>query len=365
MLNPVKKGPDSFYMRKALSLALKAKDPRPNPYVGAVVVKNNKIIATGFHKKTGAAHAEIVALNKAAGRVQGATLYITLEPCSHFGRTPPCTDKIIESGVKEVIVGMRDPNPLNNGKGINLLRRAGIKVKTGIRQTECRKMNKVFMKYTRQKMPYICVKAGQSLDGKIATRNFNSQWITGKPARDFSHKLRSNFDAIMVGVNTILKDNPRLSGTSKNIKIIADTKLKIPINSNIFIDGKIIIVTAKKITDNKAVKLIKKGAQVITVERKSGKVHLRQMMRELAALEISKILVEGGGELIGSLFDEKLVDYAMFFTAPKIIGGKNAVSSVSGKGVGGIDEVIKLNNIETKKIGEDLLIEGDVKFLPA
>lgn len=349
-------------MQQALLLSAKAKDPRPNPYVGAVLVKNNKIIATGFHKKVGAPHAEVLALNKAGSEARGASLYVTLEPCRHFGRTPPCVDKIIKSGVAEVIVGMIDPNPVNNGASIKILRKAGIKVRAGILENEAKKINKVFIKYITKKIPYICVKVGQSLDGKIATRSFDSKWVTSGAARNFAHKLRRDFDAIMVGVNTAIRDNPRLSGTSKNIKIVADTNLKTPLDSKIFDDGKIIIVTTKKITDNKVAKLIKKGAQIINVGVKNRQVNLRQMMRELAALEISKILVEGGGELIGSLFDEKLVDEAKFFIAPKIIGGRCAVSSVAGKGFGRIDKAAKLKDIKVTKIGEDLLIEGDITY---
>lgn len=356
----LKKNSYEYFMRRAIHLALKSKNPRPNPYVGALVVKNNKVISSGFHKKAGSPHAEVIALDKAGARAQGASLYVTLEPCCHFGRTPPCTDKIIESGIKEVIVGMTDPNPVNNGKGIKLLRAAGIKVKAGILEKEARKINPVFIKYISQKMPYICVKAGQSLDGKIATRNFDSRWVTGRAARDFSRKLRGEFDAIMMGVNTVIKDDPRLSGTAKNIKIIVDTRLKTPLKARIFDEGKVIIVTNKKITDSKAERLIKKGAQIINIGIKDGRVNLRQMMRKLAGIEISKIFVEGGGELIGSLFDEKLVDEVKFFISPKIIGGRNAVSSVAGKGVARLNSAIRLRDIKIRMIGEDLLVEGYV-----
>ena len=347
-------------MRKALVLAAKAKDPRPNPYVGAIVVKNNKIIGAGFHKKAGEAHAEVIALDKAGSDAFGATLYVTLEPCRHFGRTPPCTDKIIESGVREVIIGMTDPNPLNKGAGIKLLRNANIKVKVGVLERDARKINSAFIKYISQKMPYICVKVGSSLDGKIATRNFDSQWITGPAARNFAHKLRGKFDAVMVGVNTLIRDNPKLSGTSKNIKIIVDTHLKTLLKSRIFSAGKIIIVTAKKIIDNKAARLIKKGAQIVSISAKGGRVNLRVMMKKLAALEISKILVEGGGELVGSLFDEKLVDEVKFFIAPKIIGGRCAISSVMGEGVSRIDKAIKLRDVRIRRLGKDFLVEGEV-----
>lgn len=353
---------DEYYIRKAFFLSVRAKDPRPNPYVGAVIVKNNKIIASGFHQKAGTPHAEVIALDKAAKYARGATLYVTLEPCCHFGRTPPCVDKIINSGVKEVVVGMRDPNPLNKGRGIKLLRKAGIKVRVSILGQEAQKVNAVFIKYISRKLPYVCVKAGQSLDGKIATRNFSSRWITSSASRQFAHKLRGRFDAIMVGVNTLMADNPKLSGASKNIKVIVDTRLRTPLNSRVFGDGEIIIVTARKLTDNKAQSLIKKGARIITAGKRGGRVNLPQALRKLAELEISKILVEGGGELIGSLFDEKLVDEVKFFIAPKIIGGCGAVSSVAGKGVTDISKAVKLRDVKIRRIGEDFLVEGSVIY---
>lgn len=349
---------NEHYMRRALLLSSKAKDPRPNPYVGAVIVKNNKIIASGFHQKAGTPHAEVIALDKAGKEARGAALYVTLEPCCHFGRTPPCVDRIINSGVKKVVAAMIDPNPFNKGRGVKLLREAGVKIETGVLENEAKKINTVFIKYISRKMPYVCVKAGQSLDGKIAARDFSSRWITSNASRQFAHKLRAAFDAIMVGVNTIIRDNPRLSGTSKKIKIIADTRLRTPPKARIFNDGRVFIVTAMKITDNKAKRLIKSGARIINVGVKDKRLNLRQAMRKLAALETSKILVEGGGELSGALFDEKLVDEVKFFIAPKIIGGCGAVSSVAGKGVMDISKAVKLKDIKIKKIGEDFLIEG-------
>lgn len=352
----------NYYMRKALNLALKAKDARPNPYVGALLVKNKKIIASGFHRKAGLLHAEIYCLDKIKDKAKGATLYVTLEPCSHFGRTPPCVDRIVRSGIKKVVVGIPDPNPLNAGCGIKFLRKEGIKVEVGFLENALKTINAVFIKYITKKIPYVCVKVAQSLDGKIATKNFDSKWITGSLSRAFAHKFRADFDALMVGVNTVLRDNPLLLGTSKNLKIIIDTHLRTPPKARLFNQGKVIIVTAETASNNKQLRLIRRGAQIVKIKvNKYGRVDLSMMMRRLAALEISKILVEGGGELIGSLFDEGLVDKAIFFIAPKIIGGRDAISSVMGEGARRINGAVRLDDIKLRQIEKDFLIEGVVK----
>lgn len=347
-------------MRKALDLARSAIDPRPNPYVGALLVKNGRIISSGFHKKTGSHHAEISCLNKAKNKIKNATLYVTLEPCIHFGYTPPCVNKIIETGIKHVVVGVMDANPKNRGRGIKLMRQNGIKVEVGFLENELNEINAAFIKYITKKMPYVCIKAGQSIDGKIATRVFDSKWITGSAAREFSRKLRNDFDAIMVGANTVVKDNPMLAGTSKNLKIAVDTHLKIPLAAKLFSEGKTIIITGDKIPRRKSAALIRRGVCIIKGKLKNSRIDLRVMMKKIAGLGISKILVEGGGELIGSLFDEKLVDKTMFFISPKIIGGRGAVSSIMGKGVRRIKEAVSLRDVKTRRIGEDFLIEGSV-----
>ena len=338
----------------------------PNPLVGALVVKNSRVIARGYHKKAGLPHAEVVALSLAGKQASGAKLYVTLEPCFHFGRTPPCTDMIIKSGIKEVIVGMLDPNPLNNGKGVQVLRKHGIKVEVGFLEDKLSKMNESFIKYITQRIPYVTVKVGQSLDGKIATYRGNSQWITSDHAREYVHRMRGKFDAIMVGVNTILRDNPRLQAMSLSkglTKIIVDSHLSIPCQAEVLQNPLVIIVTLRvtsgQETANRNILALK--AQILEVKEKGGLVNLRDMMKKLARLKITNILVEGGGALIGSLFDEGLVDKVLFFISPKIIGGKEAISSVMGKGVAHLDKAFKLKDVCLRRIGEDFLVEGYIR----
>ena len=338
----------------------------PNPLVGALIEKNNRIIARGYHKKAGLPHAEVVALSLAGRQAAGAKLYVTLEPCVHFGRTPPCTDMIIKSGIKEVIVGMLDPNVLNHGKGVELLRKHGIKVEVGFLEDKLKRMNEPFIKYITQGIPYITVKVGQSLDGKIATYRGNSQWITSDRAREYVHRLREKFDAIMVGVNTILRDNPKLQATSLSkhlTKIIVDSHLSIPCQAEVLKNPPAIIATLREDPGQETANrdILSQKAQILEVKEKEGLVNLRDMLKKLARLQISSILVEGGGTLIGSLFDEGLVDKILFFTSPKIIGGKEAISSVMGKGVFHPDKAFRLKDVRLRRIGEDFLIEGHVK----
>ncbi|MFH1655136.1 MAG: bifunctional diaminohydroxyphosphoribosylaminopyrimidine deaminase/5-amino-6-(5-phosphoribosylamino)uracil reductase RibD [Candidatus Omnitrophota bacterium] len=359
---------DEYFMNKALELALKARGKTsPNPLVGALVVKDNKILGNGYHRKVGRPHAEAIALKKAGNRSKDATLYVTLEPCSHFGRTPPCVDSIIRNRIKKVIIGTKDPNPLNNGNSIRVLREHGIKVKLGCLENRLKKINEDFAKYITQKTPFVTVKVAESLDGKIALSSGDSKWITSKKARKFSHDLRKSYDAILVGINTILKDDPLLNCPDKNkrfFKIIVDSNLKIPLKAKIFSRlsrGKIIIATCKNNSrKNKCRILSQKEIILIETPRKNGKVDLDFLLKQLARFEIINVIVEGGSQIIGSLFDENLVDKVMFFIAPKIIGGDNSLTSVAGKGIKTINRTINLKNRQIRQIGDDLLIEGYV-----
>lgn len=363
----MKRGHD-YFMNLAMKLALRAKGrTSPNPMVGALVVKNGRIIGKGFHEEAGLAHAEIVALDEAGKNSKGATLYVTLEPCTHFGRTPPCVDRIIKSGVKQVVIGMIDPNPLNNGKGINILKQQGIKVKVGILEENLKKINEAFIKYITKRMPFVTVKVAQSLDGKIATWRTDSKWITSDKSRGLAHRMRAGYDAIMVGVNTVLRDNPKLDtwfSRKHPIKIVVDSQLSTPEDSNIFsANTKVIIVTlaSKPGQETENRKILAEKAKIVEVKEKAGQINLKDMMKKLAQLEITNILVEGGGTLIGTLFDEKLVDKIIFFISPKIIGGQEAISSVMGKGVSRVDEAIKLKDVNLRHSGEDFLVEAYVK----
>ena len=364
----MKKDKHVYFMRAAMKLALKARGmTSPNPLVGALVVKSGKIISSGYHRKAGLAHAEIVALDKAGSNAKGAVLYVTLEPCAHFGKTPPCVDRIISSGIKEVVVGMVDPNPLNNGKGLNILKSRGINVISGILEEELRKINAPFIKYITRGLPYVTVKTAQSLDGKIACAGGDSKWITSDRSRALAHRLRAGYDAVMVGVNTVLRDNPKLDAwfsKKQPAKVIIDSRLSVHPEANVFSSGgQAIIVTLSSApgqeTANRAALSAK--AMILQVKEKSGQINLKDALKKLARMGIINILVEGGGTLNGSLFDEGLVDKVMFFISPKIIGGKDATSPVMGKGIARMDKAIKLKEVSLKRIGEDFLIEGYIK----
>lgn len=354
-----------YYMNLAFRLALKARGmTSPNPLVGALVVKNGRIIGRGFHQKAGTAHAEIMALDEADKLAKQATLYVTLEPCAHFGRTPPCVERIIRSGIKEVIIGMVDPNPLNNGKGMGILRRNKIKVEAGFLEPALRRINESFIKYITTRMPFVTVKVAESLDGKIAAKTGDSKWITSDASLRYAHRIRQYYDAIMVGVNTVRRDNPKLDpwfASNNPKKIVIDSGLSTPEGAQIFSrNSKVIIATlassAGQETANRLI--LSRKAEVLDVKEKDGQVNLRDLMRKLGQKEITSILVEGGGTLIGSLFDEGLVDKILFFIAPKIIGGKEAISSVMGRGVTRIDRALKIKDWKVKHIGEDIVIEG-------
>jgi diaminohydroxyphosphoribosylaminopyrimidine deaminase / 5-amino-6-(5-phosphoribosylamino)uracil reductase len=357
-----------YYMEYAIRLALKARGKTsPNPVVGAVVVKDNEIVGFGYHEKCGAAHAEIVALDDAGVRAKGAVLYVTLEPCTHFGKTPPCVDRIIQSGIKRVVIGMVDPNPVNNGKGIQILKNHKITVEVGFCEEKLRVINESFIKYMTQGLPLVTVKIAESLDGRIATRTGDSHWITSDKSRTFSHRMRKFYDGMMVGVNTVLRDDPKLDAWYSDrhpVKIIVDSQLSTPQTARIF-TGKagVILVTLPvepgQETENR--KLLSQKAKILEVKGKEGQINLKDMLKKLARQGITNILVEGGGTLIGSLFDDGLVDKVMFFISPKIIGGKEAIGAVMGHGIARMENAVKLKNFKLRRIGEDFLVEGSVK----
>ncbi|MCX5686723.1 MAG: bifunctional diaminohydroxyphosphoribosylaminopyrimidine deaminase/5-amino-6-(5-phosphoribosylamino)uracil reductase RibD [Candidatus Omnitrophica bacterium] len=342
---------DEKYMRVALDLAKKGKGfTSPNPMVGAVIVKNGRIVGKGYHKRCGSAHAEVNALKNAAKFAKGATIYVSLEPCGHFGRTPPCTDALVESGIKRTVIAMKDPNPANNGRGIKKLVKSGIRVKVGILKEEAARLNKPYIKFITKKMPYVTVKIAESLDGKIATRTGESRWITGDDSRRFVHDLRARSDAVMVGVNTVIKDDPLLlSRTSKGrqpIRIIVDSHFRTPKNARIFSE-------------------VKRSPVIVATTKKNGpdpfsRVDLKALLKVLAKREIANILVEGGGELVASLVENRLVDKFLFFIAPKIIGGRLAKTAVEGTGVDRISRAIPLKFVKIKRFKEDILIEAEV-----
>lgn len=351
------------FMKMALELAEKrAGFTSPNPVVGAVIVKNNKVISAANHCRAGLPHAEIEALKTAGEKARGAKLYVTLEPCVHFGKTPPCADAIIKSGIQEVIVAVKDPNPLNNGRGLRKLRRAGIKVSVGMLKEEAAYQNRAFFKFITQKMPYVIIKAAQSIDGKIATRVGDSKWITSGKSRRYVQKMRREVDAVLVGVKTIIKDNPRLTCRLNPkkllIKIVLDAELKTLPRAKIFQQAKrVILVTKKGISADK--KEIYRGkAEFVEVNcDKKGRLDLPGALEKIAGYGVVSLMVEGGGETIASFLEKGLADEIFIFIAPKIIGGRLAPTAVEGEGAAKIKSAKCVKDFEATKIGRDLLLK--------
>jgi diaminohydroxyphosphoribosylaminopyrimidine deaminase/5-amino-6-(5-phosphoribosylamino)uracil reductase len=360
---------DEKYMLLAVALARKAEGlTSPNPAVGAVIVKGGRIVGTGYHKRCGLPHAEVCALKAAGGSARGATLYVTLEPCDHFGRTPPCTEAIIKSGIRRVVIAARDPNPITEGRGIKKLNSKGVRTSLGILEKEAVSLNKPFTKFITKKMPYVTLKLAESIDGKIATRTGDSRWITSDDAREYVQRLRLKSDAVMVGVNTVIADDPTLlprirrKSSKRNIRVVVDTGLKTPLNSRLLSSarsGPVLIATTRKVSGKKAAACVSKGAAVLFAKRKNGRVDLRDMFKSLARMDIMEVLVEGGGELAAALIEEKLVDKFIFFIAPKIIGGRGAVTSVEGSGAARMKDAVELKNVSVRKFSKDFMIEAE------
>ena len=348
-------------MELATKLAQKGKgNVSPNPLVGALIVKRGSIIGKGYHKKCGLEHAEIMALKEAGGKAHGGSLYVTLEPCSHWGKTPPCTQRIVEAGVREVIIGMKDPNPAVSG--YEELKFRGLKTRIGILEEDCKKLNEPYIKWIRSKKPFVVVKAAMSLDGKIATRTGDSKYITGREARKFVHELRAEYDAVMVGINTALKDDPQLTvrlvkGINPH-KIIIDSNLKIPLKAKVLKNepNKLIIATSKKAPKAKIKKLQQKGVNVLIINLNKGKIDLKELTKELGKREICSILIEGGAELNADAIKSGVADKVLFFISPRFIG--EGLAALGDLGIKKVDKSIKLNKLDYTKIGRDILLEG-------
>lgn len=360
---------DVLFMKRAIELARKgAGKVNPNPMVGAVIVKDGKIIGEGYHMKYGKEHAEVNAINNAKEDVAGSTIYVTLEPCSHYGKQPPCVNKIIENKIRKVVVGSVDPNPLVGGKGIEILKKAGIEVVTGVMEEECLKLNEVFMKYISKRKPFVVMKCAMSLDGKIATKTGESKWISCEESRELVQILRNKYTGIMVGINTVIKDDPRLTCRIKDgrnpVRIIVDSNLRIPMESNIVktaSEVRTIVAAAKGISDSKIKALEDKNIEVIITDSVNSKVNLNELMNKLGEREIDGILLEGGGTLNYSALEAGIVDKLLFFMAPMIIGGKMSIGPVSGSGISKLNETFKIDQVTCSSVGEDILIEGYIK----
>ena len=381
---------DIEYMQRAIALAKKgAGFVNPNPMVGCVVVKDNEIITEGYHEYYGGLHAERNALTNTAADCKDATLYVTLEPCCHHGKTPPCTDIIIEKGIKKVVVGLLDPNPLVAGKGISILQNAGIEVVTGVEEDKIKELNKVFLKYIKTKRPYVILKTAMTLDGKIASHTGDSKWITNEKSRQLVHKLRSEMMGIVAGIGTVKADNPmlncRLEGqqTTDNrqqsvrqpIRIIVDTKASISLDSNIVktaneyrtilaIGRDVTLVASEKTTAKsqqpKADILKSFNVEILQCEEKDGHVDINDLMIKLGQMGIDSLLLEGGSCLNAAFLEADCVDEVYAFIAPKIIGGEHSKSPIGGKGIELMKDAITFDKVEIEQIENDILIKGRI-----
>ncbi|MDQ0412843.1 bifunctional diaminohydroxyphosphoribosylaminopyrimidine deaminase/5-amino-6-(5-phosphoribosylamino)uracil reductase RibD [Mesobacillus stamsii] len=350
------------YMALAINLAKAAEgQTSPNPQVGAVLVKDGEIIGFGAHLRAGEPHAEVHAITMAGEKVKGANLYVTLEPCSHVGKTPPCSNLVIKSGIKKVFVASVDPNPLVAGAGITKMREAGIEVEVGLLAEEAIALNNVFFHYISTGLPFVTLKSATSLDGKIATVSGESKWITGEEARKDVHHFRHTQDAILVGVNTVIKDNPSLTtrletGGKNPVRVILDSTLRTPMESEVIRDhaAETIIVTAAGAKPERAKQFEDQGIKIIKLE--TAKVEINEMLKKLGERGITSLFVEGGAEVHGSFLKEKAFQQVITYIAPKLIGGRNAPTAYGGEGIVRLEETVPLKITDVKQIGEDIRI---------
>lgn len=360
---------DLAYMRQALALARQAAGrTSPNPLVGAVIVRDDKVVGEGYHRRAGTPHAEIHALRAAGEAAAGSTVYVTLEPCSHHGRTGPCAEALIKAGVRRVVAAMTDPNPKVAGRGLALLRAAGVEVTAGVLAAEAARLNEAFIKWVSTGMPFGIMKTAMTLDGKIATRTGQSKWITGPAAREEVHRLRDVCDAVLTGVGTVLADDPeltvRLPGGGRNpLRVIADTHARTPLAAKVAGDGKAptIIAVGPEAPADKTAALAAQGAEVVTLPLAGASVDLRALFRLLAGRGIASVLIEGGAAINGAALAANIADKIHAFVAPKIIGGADAPGPVGGAGAGALADAVALEDISARPVAEDILITAYVR----
>ncbi len=355
-------------MRQALRLAAQAKGrTHPNPMVGALVVKGGRIVGQGYHRKAGGPHAELLALRAARSRAKGAALYVSLEPCCHVGRTPSCTDAILSAGVREVVVGMRDPNPLVFGRGIRALRRAGLKVRTGLLEEECRRLNEDFCHHIQTGRPLVILKSALSLDGKTATVSGESRWISSPASRAHTHRLRERVDAILVGIGTVLADNPSLTARPSGgkgrdpLRIILDSRLKIPLTAkalNVRSQADTILATTRRSNPKRRADVAAKGAEVLVLREVREGVSLPHLLSVLGRRGIVSLLIEGGGRVSAGALRAGVVNKVIYYLAPMLIGGQQAPGAIGGEGVQRLDDAFRLRDVRTSRLGPDLLVEA-------
>ena len=359
---------DSAYLEMAYGLAAKAVGwASPNPYVGAVVVRNGKIIGHGFHERPGRPHAEAIALERAGALARGSTLYVTLEPCVHWGRTPPCVEAVIRAAPKRVVISSLDPNPIVFQKGVRRLRAAGIDVSVGLLHEKNAALNEGYIKHITRGVPFVTLKAAISLDGRMATRTGDSRWISSQETREYVHLLRGEQDAIMVGIGTILKDNPRLTvrhphwAGKKIVRVILDSRLRLPLRARILTTldrGKVIVYTTERASPGKRTRLEKMGVEVIVVPGRPPRLELPKVLASLGELGIASLLVEGGSQLHTAMIEMRLADKLFLSLSPRLIGGQSAPSFLSGEGAERVKKSWRLRDLSTFPIGDDLIIQG-------
>jgi diaminohydroxyphosphoribosylaminopyrimidine deaminase / 5-amino-6-(5-phosphoribosylamino)uracil reductase len=357
------------FMMRALQLARKGRRyVSPNPMVGAVVVKDNRIIGEGYHEKFGQAHAEINALRDAGDDAHGATLYVTLEPCSHKGKTPPCVNAILDSGVAQVVIGFKDPNPLVNGKGIYFLKAKGIKVTLGVLEEYCRQVNEVYIHYVTTGKPLITLKMAQTLDGRIATSTGHSKWITSEDSRVIAHRLRSRHDAVMVGIGTLLADDPQLSvrhvrGPAPK-RIVLDSRLRLPLDAHVLSDEApylTIVATTRAASREKISRIEERGASVLVLpEDERGWVNPDYLWNKMAEMGIASVLVEGGSTVHTECLKRKNADRMVLFIAPKILG--SGIDAIGDLGIRNINSALGLTDVRMRNSGKDLIIAGKIVY---
>jgi diaminohydroxyphosphoribosylaminopyrimidine deaminase/5-amino-6-(5-phosphoribosylamino)uracil reductase len=363
---------DARCMREALRLARRGVgDTSPNPPVGAVLAREARIVGRGWHRRAGLPHAEIEALRRARERSRGATLYVTLEPCNHTGRTGPCCEAILAAGVRRVVAATRDPNPRTNGRGLARLRRAGVRVEVGLLEAEARELIAPFAKFIRTGLPWVTAKIAQSLDGKIAAPGGQSRWISAASARRIGHRLRREADAVVVGITTVLRDDPRLTvrdarrpaRAGRPLRIVVDSRLRVPIASRCLAGDPPAIVATTSTASASRRRLERRGVTVLTLPALRGRVPLARLFKTLASrYDVIAVLVEGGGELIAGALRERLVDRLMWFVAPMVIGGRRSPSAVGGEGPVRLDRAIRLDRWTVRRVGPDLLIDAAVRY---
>jgi len=362
---------DVYYMRMALTLAEKGRGfTSPNPMVGAVVVRGDRAVGLGWHRRVGGAHAEVEALDAAGEKACGATLYVTLEPCHHTGRTPPCTQRVLASGVRRVVTAMQDPNPGVTGGGNVFLAENGIEVVNGVCEDDARRLNEVFIAHTTTGLPFVTVKCAATLDGRIATRTGDSRWVTGAAARAYVHRLRHASDGILVGLQTVIADDPSLTtrlpdtGDTQGLdptRIILDTRLEIPETARVLqldSEAETLIICADSVPLERRRRIADTRAQVVAAPTVRGRIDMNRLMDTLAERGITSLLIEGGGRVIGSALGAGIVNKVLFFYAPKILGGDDGIAMCSGPGPDRMGDSIRLKDVSTSRFGEDILIEG-------